>query len=82
MDAQWFWIGNRERAVGDPRPDIDDYTLVNLILRRQNIANHINFALLVKNIFDEDVREPSMMTIPNDYPMEGRSIFAEVRINF
>lgn len=82
LDAQWHWIGERERAAGDPRPEIDDYSLVNLVLRRKNIAKHWDAALLVKNVFDEDVREPSLMVIPNDYPMEGRSVYGELRMHF
>ena len=82
FDAQWFWIGNRERAAGDPRPDIDDYSVVNLVLRRKYIVNNWDIVLLAKNVFDEDVREPSQMAITNDYPMEGRSIYGEVRLHF
>ena len=82
FDAQWFWIGDRQRAAGDSRQDIDDYSLVNLSLRRKNIAKHVDLALLVKNLFGEDVREPSQMFISGDYPMEGRSIFGEVRMHF
>lgn len=39
---------------------------------------------LVKNLFDEDVREQSPLPgiIPNDYPMKGRSIFGEVKVYF
>ena len=90
FDAQYFWIGNRKRVEGDPRSDIDNYSLVNLSLRRKNIAKHVDLALLVKNVFDEDIREPTAYNpdlpggseIPGDYPMEGRSIFGELRVHF
>jgi outer membrane receptor for ferrienterochelin and colicins len=55
---------------------------VNLTLRRKNILKHWEFALAVRNLFDEDVREPSQPSIPNDYPMEGRSLWAELRYTF
>lgn len=90
LDGQWYWIGGRHREAGDPREDIDDYNLVNLTLRRKNIADHIDGALSVRNLFDTDAREPSPYAsaspagayIPNDYPMEGRAIWAEVRFHF
>ncbi len=82
LDAQWFWIGDRSRAEGDPRPDIDNYSLVNLTLRRKNIAKRWDVALLVKNLFDEDIYESTDIRILDDYPMEGRSILGELRLYF
>ena len=82
LDCQYYWIGDRHREPDDPRSDIDDYSLVNLTLRRKNIADHWDFAVLVKNLFDEDAREPSQVSIPDDYPMEERSVFGEVRVHF
>ena len=92
LDIQYYWIGNRHRAAGDTRDAIDDYDLVNLSIRRKNIAKHWDVALAVRNLFDEDAREPSpydsngldgvFVPIPNDYPMEGRSIYGEVRYAF
>jgi iron complex outermembrane receptor protein len=74
----------------DPREEIDDYQLVNLTLRRKNIAGHWDAALAVRNLFDEDAREPSPFDaraplgafIPFDYPLEGRSFWAELRFDF
>jgi iron complex outermembrane receptor protein len=82
LDAQYYWIGGRHRANGDTRPSIKDNDIVNLTLRRTNIAAHWDVALAVKNVFDDDVREPSQSSIPNDYPMESRSIWGEVRYTF
>jgi len=82
VDSQFYWIGGRHRAAADTRPDIKDYSLVNLTLRRKNIAKHWDMALAVRNLFDEDIREPSDGKIRNDYPMEGRNIWAEVRYKF
>jgi iron complex outermembrane receptor protein len=84
LDGQYFWIGDRHRAAGDSRSDIDDYDVVNLTLRRKNIAKRWDAALAVRNLFDEDVREPSSATsnITNDYPMDSRAIWAEMRLHF
>ncbi|MHB8808610.1 MAG: TonB-dependent receptor plug domain-containing protein [Desulfobulbaceae bacterium] len=84
LDGQYFWIGGRHRDADDVRPDIDDYDLVNLTLRRKNIFENWEGAVSIRNLFDSDVREPSPVpgVIPNDYPMESRMVWAELRLHF
>ncbi len=79
VDGQYFWTAGRERAGGDPREEIKDNDLVNLTLRREHLFRKWELALAVRNVLDEDVREPSTVTIPDDYPMEERSYWVEVR---
>ena len=38
--------------------------------------------LLVRNAFDVDAREPTDPRLPNDIPLPGRSINAEIRYRF
>lgn len=82
LAAQLNWVSDRKREEGDTRGDIDDYTLVNLSVRRKNIAKHWEIAASIKNLFDEDIREPSNGSIPDDYPMNERSAFIELSYNF
>ncbi len=90
LDGQYFLIADRHRAEGDIRDDIDDYDQVNFSLRRKNIAERWDVAFGVRNLFNEDIREPSPYSpaakegamIPNDYPMEGRAVWGEVRCKF
>ncbi|MDD5758404.1 MAG: TonB-dependent receptor, partial [Desulfobulbaceae bacterium] len=90
LDGQFTWVGGRHRAQADPRDDIADYELVNLILRKKNIAKYWEAAVSVRNLFDEDARIPSPYDanmvagarIPNDYPMESRALWAEVSCHF
>ena len=82
LDTQYFWIGKRHRASDDMREGIKDNDIVNLTVRRKAIARHWDVALAVRNLFNEDVREPSRSSIPNDYPMQGRNIWAEARYVF
>ena len=91
LDGQLTWVGGRHRAEADPRDDIADDELVNLILRKKNIARHWEAALSVRNLFDEDARIPSPYSpaagpdgalIPHDYPMEGRALWGEVSCHF
>ena len=80
--TQYHWIGDRHRAAGDSRPDIKDNQLVNLTLRRTKIAGNWDVRVAVRNLFDEDIREPSQAVILNDYPMEGRSFWGELSYRY
>jgi iron complex outermembrane receptor protein len=82
LNSQLNWVGDRKRAANDTRSDIDDYTLVNLSLRRQNIAPQLDLTLSALNIFNDDAKEPSNGTIPDDYPLEGRSVWLELSYRF
>lgn len=70
-------VMGRVRAAGDSRGNIADYTLVNLTVRKQ-LSQSVEFAASARNLFNADGREPSNGTIPGDYPLAGRSIFAEL----
>ncbi len=82
------WVADRERSVGDLRSDIDDYTVVDLVVQYRNLIDGLDISLIGKNVFDEDVREPStgqfpsMPEIPGDYPLEGSSATIEFKYNF
>lgn len=82
IDAQLHVIADRPRNADDPRTEIKNYQLVNLILRKKDAIGSWNLALAVRNLFQEDVREPATANIPNDYPMEGRSIYGELQVRF
>lgn len=90
LDGQFYWIGDRHRAKGDPRGDIADYEVVNLLVRRRNIANHWEAAVSVRNFFAGDGRisspysaaAPGGAYIPYDYPIEGRAIWGEISYRF
>lgn len=87
FSTQLNWVIDRQRPPGDNRSDIDDYQTVDITLRRKKIKKSWEVAFTVRNLFDVDVREPSLSgnpaaAIPNDLPMAGRSIAAEVRFQF
>ncbi|MBI2307305.1 MAG: TonB-dependent receptor [Rhodocyclales bacterium] len=81
-NAQVNWVADRKRAYGDTRPAIDDYTTVDLTVRTQRGRNKWDFAVSARNLFNADAREPSpfgtpFVSIPNDIPLAGRSLFAQ-----
>lgn len=88
-NAQINWVAVRKRNFGDARPNIDDYTTVDLTLRRTDFNKHWDFSVAVRNLFNEDAREPSfgpdsmgIVAIPNDLPLAGRHYFIELRYQF
>lgn len=82
LHPQVNYVASRHRAANDSRDEIDDYLLVDLTLRRTNILKGFELTLAVRNLFDENAREPSGGQIPDDYPLEGRSLWAEVSYRF
>mgnify|MGYP000112017725 CR=1 FL=1 len=87
LNVQNHYVMDRERDIGDLRDRIDNYWLTNLTLRWQPETHNYEAALLVKNLFDEDAREPSMnnganVNLPNDLPLPGRMVMGEIRYHF
>jgi len=80
---QQNWVADRKRAANDSRVAIDDYLTFDFNLR-YTLKKHWELSFIGKNIFDEEVREPSPAPgiIPDDLPLAGRSIYAEVRHSF
>jgi outer membrane cobalamin receptor len=89
LSSQLNLVGDRGRVAADDRDDINDYTLVNLTLRRSRFSfggessrsgkGNWEFAATIKNLFDQNVREPSDGQIAEDYPLHERRIFTEIR---
>ncbi len=90
FNAQLGWIADRKRAQNDPRPDIADYTLVDALIKGNNVLSGLDVTFSVFNLFDEDAREPSPYDraapegafIPGDYPLAGRSYYMGLNYRF
>ena len=84
INSQLNHVMDRQRAAGDLRSDIDDYSIVDITLRAREIAPNIELAVSARNVFDEDAFEPSLAPglIPNDLPLAGRGFFVELRTSF
>ena len=86
INAMLNWVADRKREASDTRDQVDDYTTVNLNSRCNQIAHtNLDVSVGIRNIFDEDAREPSpyntdigSSSVPNDYPQEGRSFYMEL----
>lgn len=96
IQPQWFlgsqlkWIADRKRAVNDQRVEIANYTIVDATLRRHHLLPNMDLTFSIRNLFDEDAREPTNYepahsqgaTIIEDYPLAGRSIYGEISFSY
>lgn len=80
-NVQATWIGKRSLLAGDPRAPLDAFTLVDTTLR-YSPRKEWEFAASLRNLFDADAREYSNSTLPNNLPLPGRSVYAELRYRF
>jgi iron complex outermembrane receptor protein len=74
--SQLNWVAGRQRAAGDLRAPIADYTTLDLTLATRNGRNQWNFSAALRNVFNADVREPSPgpgLQLPYDLPMAPRA---------
>lgn len=83
LHPQINWVGGYKREETDTRPELDDYLIVDLTVSRKQIAEHWDFTLAARNLFDEDAKEPSDgVNLLEDFPLEGRSLWAELSYRF
>lgn len=82
MHLQYKQISGRERSDADPREPIENYGLLDLTLRFQKVVDNVDLAFAVRNVLDENAREPSGGAIAEDYPLESRSVWAELSYTF
>jgi iron complex outermembrane receptor protein len=77
--AQVNRVMDRMRAAGDTRPQVPDYTTLDLTVRSPT-KGQWNFAASLRNLFNATVLEPSLApgtAIPNDLPMAPRSVWLQ-----
>jgi iron complex outermembrane receptor protein len=78
-NAQLNAVGERRRAPGDTRSALRGYNTVDLTLRTDKGSKGWDFAASLRNLFDADAREPSPVgTLPDDFPLPGRSFRLQV----
>ncbi len=84
IDANINHVMDRKRQPGDTRAALPDYTTVGLTARRERMFGNWELRAAVSNLFDEDVREPSLWqsaqgaNIPYDLPMPGRNWYLQL----
>jgi len=83
LSGQVNRVGDRLRQAGDNRPQLPDYTTVDLTLSSAQWWKDWELAFSIRNLVNADAREPtagaSAANLPNDLPLPGRSLYAELR---
>lgn len=83
LHPQFNLVGGRKRAATDSRSELDDYVLVDMTVSHKALWRHWDFSLTIRNLFDQNAKEPSDgVTITDDYPLEGRSLWAAMSYKF
>lgn len=74
-------VADRKRQTGDNRPEIDDYTTLDLSLRRDHLFGNGEVRATLLNVFDADAREPSLApgNIVRDLPLPGRAFYVQLQ---
>jgi iron complex outermembrane receptor protein len=77
------YVADRKREPGDTRPQIPDYTTVDLILRREKLAGDWDARAMVTNLFNSDAREPTFKSVGmySDLPLPGRAFYVQLQLN-
>jgi iron complex outermembrane receptor protein len=76
-------VADRMREPGDTRPQIPDYTTVDLTLRREKFADGWDVRAMVTNLFNADAREPTFKSVGmySDLPLPGRAFYIQFQLN-
>jgi iron complex outermembrane receptor protein len=77
-----YWQSDIDRAPGDVRADMDSYLLFNTAVSVK-LSQVLDLSLTVFNLGDSDAHAPAAIdTLPNDYPVPGRSYLLTGRYRF
>ena len=86
LTPQLNWVGEQARTPGDARAPLEDYVTLDLTVRKQNLAQHLDLMLTAQNVFDVNVKDPSPAgaptEVPGDFPMAGLTILGEIQYRF
>lgn len=89
--VQTLWVGERKRAFADGRDHLAGYISVDAGLRYTFTSHNLNVELTGRNLFDDDIRDPSPgstnfgltpANIARDIPQPGRTVYLGVQQTF
>lgn len=79
---QISYVGERAHDKGHKHSAFDDYVLVNLALQRRNLLHKVDAMLVIRNLFNENIREPALDNIPRGLPKAGISLYGSISYRF
>jgi iron complex outermembrane receptor protein len=76
-------VADRMREPGDARPQIPDYTTVDLTLRREKLPGGVEASVMVMNLLDSNAMEPTFKSVGmfSDLPLAGRSFYVQLKLD-
>jgi iron complex outermembrane receptor protein len=76
-------VADRAREPGDTRPQVPNYTTVNLTLRREKIVDGLDVNAMVTNLFNQSAWEPTFKAagMYSDLPLPGRAFYIQLKLN-
>lgn len=74
-------VAGRMREPGDIRPNVPDYTTVDMTLRREKLAGNWDVRAMLMNLFNRKAWEPTFRSagMPSDLPIPGRAFFIQLQ---
>lgn len=77
------YVAGRTREPGDTRPQIPDYTTLDLSLRREKLNNDWDISASITNLFNSNAKEPSLLSsgMTSDLPLSGRAFYIQAQYN-
>ena len=83
VSATWqsLFVGDTQRAVDDPREQVDDYILSHLSIQYE-YKNKMQLKFAIRNLFDKSYEQPTTNPVVSDYPGIGRNLYAQLSYSF
>lgn len=84
LHADVLWTGSRPRASGDTRSQVPTHTTVDLTVTAFALSRRLAAQLAIHNLFNKQFTDPdtsgSANSVPGDFPREGISVMANLRL--
>ena len=73
-------VAARMREPGDTRPQVPDYTMVDVTLRREKLMNGIEVSAKVSNLLNQSAWEPTFLGLYSDLPLPKRAFYIQMQV--
>ncbi len=80
-NLQGNWMGERKRSSSDTREDLERGWIIDTTVRYSGTSNW-EVAASIRNLLDEEARESTSGSIPDDLPLPERNFWLEARYHF
>ena len=82
IQTQVNWVGQRLTFANDPRPALNDYQTLDLTLNARKLMGNLDLTASVRNLFNAQGKEPSILAYPSNLPISTQSFYFEANLHF